>query len=267
MDKRKVGCIGIGVMGSALMEAVIKTVGPEQVAIHDPDAIKTDAFCERLGCAKLPSNAEIAKQSDFVFLAVKPQYLTPVLEEISASLSRDTVVVSMAAGVKIDMIKRHLDGHPRVIRIMPNTPAAVGEGMIAVAPDAGVPSPDVDEFRRIVSKAGLTEITGESLMDAVTAVSGSGPAYAYLFVEALADAAVKMGMPRAQAIRFSAQTLKGAAEMVISTGSHPGALKDGVCSPAGTTIAAVTKLEEKGFRSAIIEAALAAWERSKELGK
>jgi pyrroline-5-carboxylate reductase len=267
MKKRKVGCIGIGVMGSALMEAVIKTVGADEVIVHDPDSIKTDAFCAKTGCGKAPSNREIASGSDFLFLAVKPQYLPSVLEEISASITGDTIVVSMAAGVKIDAIKKHLDGHPRVIRIMPNTPAAVGCAMIAVAPDSGVSAPDVDEFCRIVAQAGMTELTSELLMDAVTAVSGSGPAYAYLFIEALSDAAVRMGMSRAQAIRYSAQTLKGAAEMVLTTGTHPAALKDGVCSPAGTTIAAVASLEKNGFRNAVIEAALAAWERSKELGK
>lgn len=267
MEKRKAGCIGIGVMGSALMEAVIKTVGPDQVIVHDPDTRKAEAFCRKNGCTPAPSNRELVEGAQFVFLAVKPQYLVPVLEEISPALGSSTVVVSMAAGVKIELIRKHLDGHPHIIRIMPNTPAAVGSGMIAVAPDPGVAPSVVDEFRRIVSLAGLTEITGEGLMDAVTAVSGSGPAYAYLFIEALSDAAVQMGMPRAQAIRYAAQTLKGASEMVLATGSHPGALKDSVCSPAGTTIAGVTKLEECGFRSAVIKAALAAWERSKELGK
>ena len=267
MEKRKVGCIGIGVMGSALMQAVVNVVGSDQVMVYDPDTIKAEAFCRLTGCVLAPSNREIAAGADFVFLDVKPQYLPPVLEEIAPSLASDTIIVSMAAGVKIEMIRKHLDGHPRIIRIMPNTPAAVGCAMIAVAPDAAVSSADIDEFKRLLSLAGLTEITPESLMDAVTAVSGSGPAYAYLFIEALSDAAVKMGMPRQQAIKYSAQTLKGAAEMVLQTGTHPAALKDGVCSPAGTTIAAVTKLEECGFRTAIIQAALAAWERSKELGK
>jgi pyrroline-5-carboxylate reductase len=267
MEKRKVGCIGIGVMGSALMQAVVKVIGPDQVMVFDPDTVKAAAFSRQTGCALAPSNREIAANADFVFLAVKPQYLPSVLEEISSSLSSDTVIVSMAAGVKIEMIRKHLDGHPHIIRIMPNTPAAVGCAMIAVAPDSAVSPANVEEFKRLLSLAGLTEITPESLMDAVTAVSGSGPAYAYLFIEALSDAAVKMGMPRAQAIKYSAQTLKGAAEMVLETCSHPADLKDGVCSPAGTTIAGVTKLEECGFRNAVIQAALAAWERSKELGK
>jgi pyrroline-5-carboxylate reductase len=267
MNKRKVGCIGIGVMGSALMEAVIRVVGPDEVIMFDPDAAKADAFRRKTGCALAASNKEVAAGADFVFLAVKPQYLASVLDEIASSITPDTVVVSMAAGVKIEFVKKHLDGHINVVRIMPNMPAAVGSAMIAIAPDPSISAQNVDEVRRLLSSAGLTELTGEQLMDAVTAVSGSGPAYGFLFIEALSDAAVQMGMPRAQAIRYSAQTLKGAAEMVLQTGTHPAALKDGVCSPAGTTIAAVTTLEEKGFRSAIIEAALAAWERSKELGK
>lgn len=267
MNKRKVGCIGIGVMGSALMEAVIRVVGADGVLLFDTDTDKAEAFRRKTGCALAASGKDVAAGADFVFLAVKPQYLAAVLDEIAPSVTPGTVVVSMAAGVKIEFVKKHLDGHLNVIRIMPNMPAAVGSAMIAIAPDPAVSAQNVDEVRRLLSSAGLTELTGENLMDAVTAVSGSGPAYGFLFIEALADAAVQMGMPRAQAIRYSAQTLKGAAEMVLETGTHPAALKDGVCSPAGTTIAAVTTLEAKGFRSAIIEAALAAWERSKELGK
>jgi len=267
MAKKKVGCIGTGVMGSALMEAIMRVTGSDEVLVFDADTKKNDAFCLKNGCCKASSNRDVASGADYVFLAVKPQYLSSVLEEIAPALSADTVIVSMAAGVRIEMIRKHFDGNPKIIRIMPNTPAAVGEAMIAIAPDQTVLPSEVQELQRLLSSAGLTEMTGEPLMDAVTAVSGSGPAYAYLFIEALSDAAVQMGMPRAQAIKYAAQTLKGASEMVLKTGTHPGALKDSVCSPAGTTIAAVTKLEEKGFRSAIIQAALAAWERSRELGK
>lgn len=267
MSNWTVGCIGIGVMGSALMESVMRVIDAGQVTVFDPDTAKLEAFCQKTGCNEASSNKNIVSDSDFVFLAVKPQYLPGVLEEISPSIKPGTVLVSMAAGVRIELVRKHLEGHPLIIRIMPNTPAAVGSAMIAIAPDSAVPPERVTELRRLLSSAGLTEITNESLMDAVTAVSGSGPAYGYLFIEALADAAVQMGMPRQQAIRYAAQTLKGAADMVLQTGAHPGALKDGVCSPAGTTIAAVTTLEAKGFRSAVIDAALAAWERSKELGK
>jgi len=267
MERLKVGCIGTGVMGSALMEAVIRVIGPAGVIVYDHDTLKAEAFCGKTGCVLASSNGEVASGADFVFLAVKPQFLASVLEEISASISADTVIVSMAAGIKRDFIIKHLSGHPLVVRIMPNTPALVGSAMIAISPENAVSAADVREIERLLSSAGLTELVAESLMDAVTAVSGSGPAYGYLFIEALSDAGVRMGMSRHQAMRFAAQTLKGAAEMVLLTGTHPAALKDGVCSPAGTTIAAVNKLEEKGFRSAVIEAALASWERSKELGK
>lgn len=267
MNKRKVGCIGSGVMGSALMDAVISVIGSSEVAIRDSDTTKAEAFAAKTGCTRLDTNRSIVESSTFVFLAVKPQYLPQVLEDISPVINEDTILVSMAAGVRIEQIKKHLDRHPKIIRIMPNTPVAVGQGVIAIAPDQTVQNTDIDELARILGKAGLVELTPEPLMDAVTAVSGSGPAYGYLFIEALSDAACMMGIPRQQALRYAAQTLKGAAEMVLRTGTHPAALKDGVCSPMGTTIAAVSKLEEKGFRSAVIEGATAAWRRSIELGK
>jgi pyrroline-5-carboxylate reductase len=233
MDKRKVGCIGTGVMGSALMEAVAKVAGESQVVVYDHDTLKAETFCRNTGCVLALSNRDVASGADFVFLAVKPKFLAGVLEEITPALAPSTVLVSMAAGIKREFIKKNTAGHSLVIRIMPNTPAAVGAGMIAISPEPAVSSGDVQELERLLSAAGLTEQTAENLMDAVTAVSGSGPAYGYLFIEALADAAVKMGMSRQQALRYSAQTLKGAAEMVMQTGTHPAALKDGVCSPAG----------------------------------
>lgn len=267
MEKCTAGCIGTGVMGGALMEAVVRAVGGTELVVCDADAARAAAFAEKTGCAVASSNREVAERSSCLFLAVKPQYLQGVLEDISTAVSPKTVVVSMAAGIRIEFIKKHLDGHAKIVRIMPNTPAAVGQAMIALAPESAVSPEEVDELRRILAPAGRTEVTPESLMDAVTAVSGSGPAYAYLFIEALADAAVRMGMTRAQATSYAAQTLKGAACMVLETGTSPAVLKDGVCSPAGTTIAGVNALEEKGFRAAVIAAALAAWERSKELGK
>jgi len=267
MEKKTAGCIGTGVMGSALMNAVAKVAGGAHVLVRDADPARTAEFCRSSGCVAAETNREVASSVRFLFLAVKPQYLKPVLEELTPALDPSTVVVSMAAGIKIEALRLMLGGHAKIVRIMPNTPAAVGSGMIAIAPDATVSAEETEELRGLLAAAGLTELTGEPLMDAVTAVSGSGPAYVYLFTEALADAGVRMGMPRAQAIRYAAQTLKGAAEMVLETGQHPGSLKDSVCSPGGTTIAAVAKLEEKGFRHAVIEGAMAAWERSRELGK
>lgn len=268
--EKTIGCIGVGVMGSALMEAVLKTTKATLVFVSDPDQKKCDEFCARTGCSKKKSNTELAKAVDILFLAVKPQYLDGVLAEIAGVLHKETLVISMAAGVSLERIKKGLQGHVKLIRIMPNTPVAVGSGLIALAVDkenSRISSEELYFIKELLAPAGLVEQSSENLMDAVTAVSGSGPAYAYLFIDALADAGVRMGLPRDQALRYAAQTLKGAAEMVLETKTHPGILKDSVCSPGGTTIAAVNMLEEKGFRNAIIQAALAAWNRSIELGK
>lgn len=267
MERIKAGCIGTGVMGSALMESVVAVTGPEQVLVYDTDAVKAEAFARKSGALVAKSAQEIAERCDYVFLAVKPQYIHEVLSELSSVLDDGTILVSMAAGVPMDAIRKSAGNSARVIRIMPNTPASVGTGMIAVSPDASIRGPEVQELQRILSRAGIAEQMDEKLMDAVTAVSGSGPAYGFLFIEALSDAGVRMGLGRDQAIRFAAQTLKGAADMVLKTGTHPAMLKDAVCSPGGTTIAAVEALESTGFRSSVISAALAAWNRSIELGK
>jgi len=266
MNRIKIGCIGIGVMGSALMEAVVQTTGQGSLTVYDPDRIKLEAFCRKTGAAPAPDNASIAASCDWVFLAVKPQYLPEVLAAVSHSLKSETILVSMAAGVQISKIRESTAGHRRIVRIMPNTPASVGSGVIAIAADPSVSQAETEELQRMLSSAGITETTPESLMDAVTAISGSGPAYGYVFIDALADAAVQMGMPRAQALRYAAATLRGAGDMVLKTGTHPAVLKDAVCSPGGTTIAAVTELEESGFRAAVIKAARSAWKRSRELG-
>ncbi len=267
MSKRKAGCIGTGVMGTALMRSILAVAGAEELTVYDRDTKKAKDFASESGCALSSSAVDLAGSVKFVFLAVKPQVIAQVLQEIAPALAADTVIVSMAAGITLDTIASHLGNHTQLIRIMPNTPCAVGEGMIAIAPAATVSPEDVAELSALLGASGKTEKTPESLMDAVTAVSGSGPAYGYIFIDALADAAVRMGMSRDQAIRYAAQTLKGAAEMVLTSGSHPMVLKDGVCSPAGTTIAAVNSLEATGFRHSVITAALAAWERSRELGK
>ncbi|HRR02903.1 MAG TPA: pyrroline-5-carboxylate reductase [Treponemataceae bacterium] len=267
MARSKAGCIGTGVMGSALMESVAAVAGADQVLVFDTDTGKADAFARKTGCRVAKSSREIAETCDFVFLAVKPGYLGDVLSGIAPALTPATILVSMAAGVARDTIRTFAGESARIVRIMPNTPASVATGMIALAPDTSISAGEIDELRRLLGSAGLTEITDEKNMDAITAVSGSGPAYGFLFIEALSDAGVRMGLSRDQSIRFAAQTLKGAAEMVLKTGTHPAMLKDAVCSPGGTTIAAVEALEAHGFRSAVISAALAAWERSIELGK
>lgn len=263
----KIGCIGVGAMGSSLMKAVAKTTGAENVFVSDACFEKTAAFAKETGCTALPSNAETASAASFLFLAVKPQFLSSVLNEINGSVGASTVIVSMAAGVKIEHIRKQLDGQPLIVRIMPNMPVACGCGMIAIAPDAPVPAEKTEALRLLLAEAGQTEITPEPLMDAVTAVSGSGPAFGFIFIEAMADAAVQLGMPRAQAVKYAAQTLKGTAAMVLETGEHPAVLKDSVCSPAGTTITGVAALEAGGFRSAVINAVVSAGLKSSEMGR
>lgn len=266
----KVGCIGCGIMGGALMSAVCKIENTE-VHVSDVDFSKAESFVEKNKAAAEKTNRDILTKCDYIFLAVKPSYLPSVLSEIKAVLGVDGILskvfVSIAAGVKISSIAEKLDSKAQIIRVMPNIPATVKEGMIALAPNENVSRDAINKVQDLLSQAGSVQVVPEHLMDGITAVSGSGPAYGFMFIDALADAAVEFGMTRKQALIFAAQTLKGAATMVLESGKHPAVLKDEVCSPAGTTIEAVRVLEEKGFRAAIINAAAAAYEKSVELGK
>lgn len=266
MNQKTIGCIGIGAMGGSLVELIAQQVNPSLIFVNDVDSKKLDSFCSKIVCNKSTSNIDLASSCDVLLLAVKPQFIDSVLVEIAQNLKKSCIVISMVAGKTIASIQEKLLGHTQIIRIMPNLPVKVGSGLIALAYTAHVSQDVVDYVSFIFSKAGLLEKTEENLMNAVTAVSGSGPAYGYVFIDALADAAVKMGMQRDQAIRYAAQTLKGAATMVLETQKNPNQLKDEVCSPAGTTIAGVTRLDECGFRNAVIQAALAAWNRANELG-
>jgi pyrroline-5-carboxylate reductase len=267
MKNGKIGCIGCGVMGSALIKAVIKQEGAKNVMLFDADTAKAQQLASETGAAAASSNQDIAQQCSVIFLAVKPQYIQSVFNEIGA-LDTDTLLVSMAAGVKIETLASYAHcPAARIVRLMPNIPALVGEAMIALSTTAGASAADTERVKAMLAPAGIVEQVPENLMDVVTAVSGSGPAYAFMFIEALADAAVGMGMPRAQAYVYAAQTLKGAAAMMLETKKHPAELKDSVCSPAGTTIAAVQTLEQTGFRTSVIQAAKAAFARSIELGK
>lgn len=276
----RVACIGTGMMGAALMRAVVKVTGEKALTVTDNDTDKARKFAEETGCLYAASNREAVKTADVVFLAVKPAGLSAVFDEIRPLLAKK-IVVSIAAGVSLASIREmccfsamapgEMAEPAAFVRLMPNLPALVGEGMIALCteqnPDAENTADVTDLVASLLACAGKIEPVPERMMDAVTAVSGSGPAYAFMFIEALADAAVRMGMGRGQAYTYAAQTLKGAAVMQLETGRHPADLKDAVCSPAGTTIEAVSVLEKQGFRSAIITAAQAAYERSRNLGQ
>ena len=264
----KIGFIGAGNMGGALAIAAAKAVGGPHLWIADLDADKAAALAADIGAA-VADGETVAAQCDYIFLGVKPQVMEAALTALRPALTARTeapVLISMAAGLSVACIKEWSGGMP-VIRIMPNTPVAVGTGMILYVADETVTAAQTAAFADMMAQAGRLDAVPERLMDAGSCVSGCGPAFAYLFIEALADGGVACGLPRAQALDYAAQTVLGAAQMVLSTGQHPGALKDAVCSPGGTTIAGVHALEAGGFRSLAMDAVIAAYDRTLELKK
>lgn len=220
---------------------------------------------EEMGILTTKDNKEVAAFADVLFLAVKPQYYASVIEEIRDTVGMGQIVVTIAPGKTLEWLASQFGKPLKIIRTMPNTPAMVKDGMMGMCPNEQVTAGDLETVRDICSGFGRTEIIAEHLMDVVTAVSGSSPAYVFLFIEAMADAAVADGMPRAQAYTFAAQAVLGSAKMVLETGKHPGELKDMVCSPGGTTIEAVRVLEEKGLRSAVFEAVKACVKKSRDM--
>ena len=261
----KLGFIGCGNMASAIIGGIIKSglYAAEDIIASDKSADFLAAKGKQLGINTTTDNKSTAK-AETIVLCVKPAFLYDVIGEIKDSVDENTLIISIAAGQSLDKMKSAFGKDVRLVRVMPNTPALVGEGMAAVAHD-GVDCDGINKVLDIFRSCGKAEVVNESLMDAVTAVSGSSPAYVFMFIEAMADAAVKAGMPRDKAYTFAAQAIKGSAQMVLETGMHPGVLKDQVCSPAGTTIEAVAVLEEKGMRSAVMKAMNACVEKSKKM--
>ena len=262
------GFIGAGNMASAIMKGAIKSkaINAQNVSVYDIDAAKTASLKKALNINIADNLFELVDGADIILLAVKPNVLGAVLADIKNDLD-GKAVVSIAAGWSADMIKAFIGDDKKVLRLMPNTPLMAGEGMTVFETPHTLTDNEFAFVENIFASLGLVEQAPQKLMDAVTAVSGSGPAYVFMFIEALADAGVLCGLPRAQAIKLAAQTLLGSAKMVLDTGSHPGVLKDAVCSPGGTTIEAVKSLEEDGFRGAIIKATEACAMKSKNLGK
>ena len=261
----KIGCIGTGAMGGAIMRAVCKNYDVSQVKVTDKNEKMGKAFAEETGAVYVSANKDVL-DCDYIFLAVKPQFLGDVFAEIGKAIPASAVVISMAAGVKIEKLEAWAP-KARFIRMMPNVCAQIGQAMTAISYNSNITQAEADTAIQILSTAGKVEVVPEKLMDCVTAVSGSGPAFVFMFIEAMADAAVRCGMPRAQAYTYAAQTVYGSAGMVMESDKNPAALKDMVCSPAGTTIEGVATLEKNGFRNAVIEAVTAACKRSIELGK
>ena len=261
----RIGFLGAGAMGEALAGGLVAAGVPrERVQLADPDAARLDAVKRALGVATTGDNAALVRESDVVVIAVKPGLVAGVLGAVGDARP---LWVSIAAGVSIAKLEAVLPSGARVVRAMPNTPALVREGATAYAANRAATAADRAVAQALFESAGLAwEAPDESLLDAVTGLSGSGPAYVFVLLEALADAGVRVGLPRDAAQRLAIQTVLGAAMLARETGLHPAQLKDRVTSPGGTTIAGLARLEQAGFRAALIDAVEAATKRSKELG-
>jgi pyrroline-5-carboxylate reductase len=266
---KTIGFVGSGAMGEALIKGIVEAalVAPDAVLAFDVRTERLTELSQRYGIRPVKSNAEVIRGADVVILAVKPQIMGSVLNDVRTALGRRNLVISIAAGVSTAKLRETLGAPARLIRVMPNTPALVLEGVTAIAKGQGLEAGDLETAEELFSAVGKVVILDEELMDAVTGLSGSGPAYVAIVIEALADGGVRMGLDRATAMTLAAQTVLGAARLLIQTGLHPGALKDMVSSPGGTTIAGIAALEEGGIRTTLIKAVERATVRSRELGR
>lgn len=262
-----VGFIGVGNMGSAMIKGILSRGQNIDLYAYDLDQSKMDDLKnEDIGLVN--SAAEVCQRSKYVVLSVKPQYYPDVFKEIKNDLKEDHVIITIAPGYPISKIKTFLGNQTKVVRAMPNTPALVGEGMTAYCFVKDEMSPEEHRtIKEIFSSFGKSLRIEEDNMEAIIAISGSSPAYAYLFIEAMADAAVSFGLGREDSYLLAAQALKGAAQMVLETKKHPAQLKDDVCSPGGTTIQAVLKLEETQFRNSVIQAMVANYDKAKSMNQ
>ena len=249
----KIGIIGTGNMGGALMEAFASVPGNEMKAFNR-GVEKLNAVCNRTGAVPAASAADAVRDAELILLAVKPLMMPAVLKEIAPIVTPEQIIVSIAVGLTVDSYREALGMDRKIVRAMPNTPAAVKEGMTAFCFSENMEEPDKNAVLSLFSAAGKTAVVEERLMNAVSALTGSSPAWVYMFIEAMADGACMNGIPRDQGYQLAAQAVLGAAKMVLESGKHPGKLKDEVCSPGGTTIKAVAELEKRGMRSAVIEA-------------
>ncbi|WP_099204769.1 pyrroline-5-carboxylate reductase [Scatolibacter rhodanostii] len=263
----KLGFIGCGNMASAIVGGILNSnlCAPADITASDVNAAARDQIKEKYGIQETSDNKEVVSASEIIFLAIKPQFTANVLSEIAPFLTSNHLLISIVAGKGLDFIGALVGNNIPVIRTMPNTPALVGEAMTALSPNENVTPEMLETAQKIISSFGKSEVIPEHLMPAVVGVSGSSPAYIFMLIEAMADSAVAEGMPRSQAYTFAAQSVLGSAKMVLESGIHPAALKDMVCSPAGTTIEAVKTLEETGMRSSIMKAVHISAEKSRNL--
>lgn len=265
----KYGFIGSGNMGGAMATAVCNAVGGENVFVSNRTKEKAEVLASKIGC-KAVSNEKICEEADFIFLGVKPQMMANLCKDIEADLNKRKnrfVLVSMAAGLSIDDIKKMTRMDAPVIRISPNTPVAIGEGIVLYTCSFEVTKEEKEAFDKAMGASGYVAEIPENLHAIGGTLSGCGPAFADMFVEALADGAVACGLPRKTALEIASQMIVGSGKLLLESGKHPGELKDAVCSPGGTTIQGVRTLEEKGFRAAAMDAVIAAYEKNLALKK
>ncbi|WP_440952790.1 pyrroline-5-carboxylate reductase [Methanococcoides sp. FTZ1] len=267
LTDRKIGFIGTGKMGESLIRGILGAHSDIKIYASDVYEPALERLNSELGINVSTDNANTIGNSDIVVLAIKPQILKDILAQIREQITADKLVISIAAGVPVSAIEDELNNDARVIRVMPNIAATVAEAASAICTGTNATAEDAEVTLEIFRSLGSAIQVPEKLMDAVTGLSGSGPAYIFPIIEAMADGAVYEGLDRASAITLAAQTVLGAAKMVLETGMHPGELKDMVTSPAGTTIRGIHVLEESGVRAAFMNAVIASAERSKELGK
>jgi pyrroline-5-carboxylate reductase len=269
LKKKKIAILGAGNMGEALVKGLLRAgkTTPDALVAAEPRAERREELQKRYGIRMAAENREAAAQADLVVLAVKPQIMDAVLEDIAPAIDAKKLVLSIAAGVPIEAIARKLGAGVRIVRCMPNTPALVGAGATALARGPHATEADLEQALSLFEAVGVAVVVEEHHLDAVTGLSGSGPAFVFMAIEALADGGVKVGLARPVALALAAQAVMGSAKLVLETGEHPGRLKDQVTSPGGTSIAGVHALESGGFRAALIAAVEAATRRSKELGE
>lgn len=268
MNKR-IGFIGAGNMAKAIIGGILnsKLIAAENIFIYGPHVEKLKTTQGEYGVQISNSAKELAESMDILFIAVKPNIFLEVLNEIKEYINKDTIVISIAAGITINEMEDILQNKYKIVRAMPNTPSLVGEGMSSLCCNDRVTEDEILSVKKIFESFGKAEILPEYLIHSVIGASGSAPAYVFMMIEAMADGAVLGGMPREKAYKFAAQALLGSAKMVLETGKHPGELKDMVCSPGGTTIEAVKALEQNGFRAAVIDAMEKCMNKSKDMEK
>jgi pyrroline-5-carboxylate reductase len=268
-SKPNIGFLGAGKMAAALAKGFVRAeiVVPREIIASDPHDAARKNFASEIGAKTVAANADVAKCATVLILATKPDQVSAVLAGISSAFTKNHLLISIAAGVTLAKLENALPAGSRVIRVMPNTPALVGEAASAFALGKSATAADGELAKKLLSAVGIAIQVKESLLDAVTGLSGSGPAYVYQFIEALSDGGVASGLPRDIATRLAAQTVLGGAKMVLETGQHPGALKDQVTSPGGTTIEGLHELEKGKLRAAVMSAVRAATEKSRKLGQ